>query len=288
MSDATGRGTAGSQELAFEAPLTLYPSPTTEFAEEPEYIDESFGKPAIRNVLVPTLTPIFPSGGDATGAAVIVAPGGGFQFLFAESEGYEVARRLAARDVTAFVLKYRVEPSPSDPLKADRIIARRLQYLGDIDKRFSLVTEAEAAAIEDGAAAVRLVRENAERWQIDPSRVGFLGFAAGGLIACGLTDAPERSRPDFLGIIYAFLRRDIPASAPPAFIAAAADDHLLEDRPIRMYQAWLAANRPAELHLYETGGHDFASKDSAPCSRHWIDAFVSWIRSRRMDNGPVR
>ncbi len=190
----------------------------------------------------------------------------------------------AEKGIAAFVLKYRVEPSPEDLREAEHIFSQRLKYLSDPAKRFSVVTPAEQSAIADGAAAVRKLRERASSLQIHPDSIGFLGFAAGGLIAGGLASAQTDARPNFLGVIYAFFRGQVPKTAPPAFIAAATDDKLLEDRPIQMFQAWREAGRPAELHLYESGGHDFANKSSGLTSQYWLDAFVWWMKCQNIEH----
>lgn len=275
-----GAGTQTDCRVEVLAPVVLNDTGTV-CAHSGEFLDEAFGRSIIRNVTTPTITPVLPKDKKRSQAAIIVAPGGGFQFLFAESEGFAVAQRIARRGIAAFVLKYRVEPTPPDPEEANAIMSRRLAYLADPADRFTKVTQAEQLAIADGAAAVRTVRKRASQWGIDRSAIAFLGFAAGGLVAGGLASSNSDSRPDTLGIIYSFFRDKVPPMAPPVFIAAAADDSLLEDKPIRHYQAWLAANRPAELHLFEKGGHDFASDPSGFSSERWLDSFLCWNEMQR-------
>ena len=130
-------------------------------------------------------------------------------------------------------------------------------------------------------AAVRLVRGRAAQFGIDPHRLGFLGFSAGAMTTTNVaTSADPADRPDFIGVIYGALRHPVPHDAPPAFFATAADDPLLPNAPIPMFEAWKAAGRPAELHIFERGGHGFGMLPNGATSDHWIDEFLWWVEAR--------
>lgn len=244
-----------------------------------------FGGRSVRNVTRATLTPFLPEPRQATGTAVIVAPGGAFMGLSMDTEGYRVARRLADAGIAAFVLKYRLDATPPDPAGFVAAIARRVQgsRLDDPTAPWP-VFPAEALARDDGLAAVRWVRERAASLGVAPDRVGFMGFSAGGMVtmrvATGYADA--RSRPDFVAPIYGALdaRQAVPADAPPMFIAVAADDPLLAHMAVPMLSAWLKAKRPVELHLFETGGHAFGARGTGASSDIWMDNFLHWLRLR--------
>jgi acetyl esterase/lipase len=233
----------------------------------------------VRNVTQPALIPFLPPAGKANGAAVIVAPGGGYLSLSMDSEGYDVATWLAQRGVTAFVLKYRTEPTPRDLPEFEKSLH---QLFGALMKQGSGTTPpGEARAVEDALLALRYVRGNAARWGIAPGRIGIVGFSAGGRAA---TSAAMRfdaaSRPDFLGAIYGALssKAPVPSDAPPAFVAAAADDPLGgPSRGTDVFDAWRAAGRPVELHIYQGGGHGFGMRRQGTTSDHWIDAFYWWL-----------
>ena len=235
------------------------------------------GGRSVRNVTEPTLTPFLPDPAKATGAAVIVAPGGGFYFLSIDDEGYSVARWLADHGVAAFVLKYRPDPTPRD-LKA---------YTAATIKRVIGIAQGEhfetpAAALDDAKAAVRLVRTRAGEWGVDPARVGFLGFSAGAIttLSVGLTD-DKAARPDFIAPIYGpMYARPVPGDAPPMFVAIALDDPIFaRGKGLELIESWRGAGRPVEAHLYERGGHGFGLGKSAS-TKLWADEFYAWMQDR--------
>ena len=241
-----------------------------------EYFSELFGTEAVVNVSMPTLTPVLPV--DGCGTALIVAPGGGFHGLSINSEGFDVARRLAARGVASFVLEYRLVPGADDPV-AEMHTKPGKQTAADM-ARVAVLAGA------DGIAAMQLVRSNATDFAVDATRVGIIGFSAGGNVALrvALADQPE-SRPDFVALIYASTRgldpTAVPADSGPMFLVAATDDQLgLADDSVALYQAWQGAGRSVELHLYANGGHGFGMRAQSLPSDTWIDRFEDWLRSR--------
>lgn len=256
-------------------------------AAAPERTEMLLGELRVRNVSQPSLTPFLPPPGKATGAAVIVAPGGGFMMLSWDSEGVAVAKRLAEAGVAAFVLKYRLDPTPDDTGAFTRQFMATMASVakggGGAATLPSFAAEVPAAA--DAAEAVRLVRSRAAEWGIDPHRVGLVGFSAGGITASNVATGDPSGRPDFVGIIYGALRKPVPPDAPPAFIATAADDPLLKNAAVPMFEAWRAAGRPAELHLYEKGGHGFGMVSKGSSSDHWFDEFVWWMQARGLLSG---
>jgi acetyl esterase/lipase len=234
---------------------------------------------SVRNVTRPTLTPYLPTDDKATGTAMIVAPGGAFLTLSIDNEGHRVAAWLAARGVAAFVLKYRVNPTAPDPKEyADQMMATLRSVTGPD----APAPESPAPAVADGRAAIRMVRSRAGEWGIDPSRVGFMGFSAGGMltISMGLLADPA-ARPDFIAPIYPPMsHRTVPADAPPLFAAIAADDPLFGGGQFDLVHDWLAARRPAELHVFERGGHGFGMRPQQTTSDHWMDELLWWMQAR--------
>jgi acetyl esterase/lipase len=244
------------------------------------------GQRIVWNVTVPTLEAFLPPSGVATGAAVVIAPGGAFMLLSYDMEGVLVAKWLAEHGVAAFVLKYRLEASPHDPSAMMLALGRAVDKHRELSDRklpSPQVSEDEPLAAADAAAAVRLVRSRAAQWGIDPRRVGFLGFSAGAVTATSVATAerPE-DRPAFVGVIYGTLHRNLPSNPPPAFIATASDDPVLAYAAIPMFELWRAAGASAELHLYERGGHGFGLIPSGSTSDHWLDEFYWWMRSEKM------
>jgi acetyl esterase/lipase len=230
------------------------------------------------NVVDPTLTVFLPERERAIGAAVIVAPGGAFHILSVDHEGYDVARWLNERGVAAFVLKYRVVRSLTDrPLEE---LAVKMQ---DFDRLDEVNAPVVPLATDDGHAAVRWVRAHAGEWGIDPDRIGFMGFSAGGTLTMSvLYTADEANRPNFVAPIYAYERAilgsEVPTARTPIFLAAASDDPLgLALHSVAIYQKWLEAGQPTELHMYERGGHGFGMRTQGLPSDQWIEAFDRWL-----------
>jgi acetyl esterase/lipase len=175
------------------------------------------------------------------GTGVVVAPGGGFTILAIEHEGREVARWMNERGVSAFVLRYRVGLEEGDTRPMERHLSQK-------------------AAIEDGLLALKTVRQRATEWKLDPKRIGVLGFSAGGFLTIGAaTQYAAESRPDFAVPIYAVAPEyQVPADAPPLFVAVAFDDHeRMTSTATALADRWKKANVPVELHLFPDGGHGF-------------------------------
>jgi acetyl esterase/lipase len=236
-----------------------------------------------RNVTVATLTPFLPDPSKASGAAVIVAPGGGFRVLSMENEGSNVARALADKGVAAFVLKYRLNPTPQDLDEFARTPMGGPPAGAAAGTRpATRPSPAEMAGriapmIADANAAFALVRANAAKWHVDPDRIGMIGFSAGAMLTMAATLNSPEAKPAFIGSIYGPLSAvDVPPDAPPLFAALAADDPLF---PVNfgLIESWRKANRPVEFHYYEQGGHGFGMYPKETTSTGWFDAFVKWL-----------
>jgi len=243
----------------------------------PEQWESFGGQTIVRNVTAPSLTPVLPDPAKATGAAVIVAPGGGFLMLSMDNEGYPVARWLADHGVAAFVLKYRTRETPRVP-QAFVASMGDLMRVATTGKGMQITMPAEALA--DAQAAVRMVRARAKEWGVDPNRVGFLGFSAGAMTALSVGLSEDKAaRPDFIAPIYGPLTAlPVPPDAPPMFLAVALDDPLMaRGKSIELIDSWRAAKRPVEAHLYARGGHGFGMLGKRPASRMWIDEFYAWM-----------
>jgi dienelactone hydrolase len=195
----------------------------------------------VRNVVTPTLTMYRPAAGKANGASVIIAPGGAFRFLMVDYEGVDMARWLAERGVTAFVLKYRVLHTPEDAAGMKVYLQNLSKLLASGDTRGEnppAYDDASKAGIalaeEDGRQAIRYVRSHAADWSLDPHRIGIVGFSAGGSVVMGpVMQHDAASRPDFAAPIYPAYRTatPVPGDAPPLFIVIADDDPMSIDRP---------------------------------------------------------
>jgi acetyl esterase/lipase len=236
------------------------------------------GNPVVRNVTQPTLTPVLPAPGKATGAAVIVAPGGGFMMLSMQTEGFAVARALAERGIAAFVLKYRLDATDPDEKAFTAALMQLLR--GAATHASDVAAMRHPAAAADALAALRMVRERAAQWHVDPSRVGLIGFSAGAMTALELVQtAPREELPAFFGYIYGPQAVDTaPADAPPMFDAIAFDDPLFHPLTFPIAAAWQKAGRKVELHAYQKGGHGFGGLGMpGTTTTLLVDEFTAWL-----------
>jgi len=253
-------------------------------ATAPEVWHKQYGSVFARNVTVATLTPFLPDPAKASGAAVIVAPGGGFMTLSMENEGWDVAKALAAKGVAAFVIKYRLRPTPPDMAAFQQSMAQMFAGAARPPAgKLVDMTANLAPQIADARAAFALIRRRAAEWHVDPDRIGMVGFSAGAGLTMATTLKGEDAKPAFIGIIYGSLAPvTVPADAPPLFVALAADDPLFGNSGYGLIDSWRAAKRPAEFHLFEQGGHGFGMYPKETTSTGWFDEFVRWISMHGM------
>lgn len=237
------------------------------------------GRPVTRvhNVADPTIT-VYAPRQHASGAAVLIFPGGGYQILAMDLEGTEVAHWLNSLGITAFLVKYRVPDSGPYPK--------------------------HSAALEDAQRAMGIVRSEAAKWEIDPDRIGVIGFSAGANLVVELSndfetriyrgiDAADNAscRPDFALVIYpAYLALPkqhfmfnpdikINSQAPPTFLIQAEDDPVHVQNAIAYYLALHQAGIPAEMHLYTAGGHGYGLRPTALPITHWPQLAAAWLRT---------
>ena len=254
----------------------IAPGSAKESYPEREFFSKTWNTEVVSNVTTPTLTVFRPSAESKNGTAIIVCPGGGFMALSITSEGTDVAKYLAAKGVTAFVLKYRLAHTGEDATQEFTAL------WADKPKFREMMEKAVPLAVADGLAAVTYVRQHAADFGVSPDRVGIIGFSAGGSVtaAVGLSYKPE-GRPAFVAPIYgggASADTPVPADAPPMFIAAATDDGLgLAPASVALYTKWTDAHKPAELHMYAKGNHGFGMHKQNLPTDHWIDRFAEWL-----------
>lgn len=244
-----------------------------------------YGSVFARNVTVATLTPFLPDPAKATGAAVMVAPGGGFRTLSMANEGYDVAKALADRGVAAFVLKYRLNQTPADMPGFEKSMTEMFSSTAARPPRPdpAQMLAGLAPQIADARAAFALIRRRSGEWRVDPARVGMIGFSAGAMLTLATTLAGEDAKPAFIGNVYGPLAAvKAPADAPPMFVALAADDPFFANSGFGLIESWKAAKRPVEFHLYEQGGHGFGMYPKTTTSTGWFDAFARWLTMHGM------
>lgn len=230
--------------------------------------DSSHGVTRLTDITDPTLQ-VFKPTGKGNGAAVVICPGGGYQILAINLEGYEIATWLARKGFTAFVLQYRV---PNKQL----------------------------GALQDVQRAIRLVRSRAKQWQLNPDKIGVMGFSAGGSLSARVStlydkdtypkvdDADKLScKPAFALLIYpAYLDQgtnrsitpelEINTKTPPMFLFATADDPY-GNSALVMAGALRDAKVPVELHFYATGGHGYGLRAGNSAGEVWPELAEKWL-----------
>jgi acetyl esterase/lipase len=292
LSDPGRASAQQSKDVAKQIPLYPGAAPGSERWDWSERsVTSPTGRPIVQDVVRPVLLHHPADRGKAVGAAMIVAPGGGFRVLMMSYEGEDIARRLNAMGVDAFVLKYRLlytgPGAPSGP-------AGQAPRPGERPRRFAVTgaykaqagQDLIAMAADDGRQAVRLVRERAGEFAIRPDRVGMIGFSAGGLVTSEALFGPEATRPDFAAIIYgAGEIKEVPSCAPPLFLAVAADDAMAVGRTIDLFTAYRKSKGPAELHVFQKGAHGFVNKGGG--ADHFMDRLEEWLGANKLLSKPA-
>ncbi len=232
------------------------------------------GDHVVSDIHNPSITPFFPSPEKATGAAVIIAPGGGHRELWIDHEGYNPAKWLNDRGIAAFVLKYRLSR--------------------DVNSTYT-IDEHELADIK---RAIRVVRTRAGEWKIDSARIGVMGFSAGGEVAAlsamhfdrgdqSANDIVERasSRPAFQALIYPGNsgRFEVAKNSPPVFLLGGYGDRAdIAEGLAQVYLKYKQAGVPAELHIYSNAGHGFGVRQTNKGAvQDWMQRLLDWLDDRR-------
>jgi acetyl esterase/lipase len=263
------------------------PPPHSKANELEEFVKESGGVLCVHNVTKPTLT-IHPVKGENSGRAMIVLPGGGYVVESFIEEGREIAEYLSSRGITAAVLKYRLP-------------------LAEASDQPHLVP------LSDARRAISLMKSMADAYGFDPSKVGIMGFSAGGHLATAasvLKSAEDDENPDFSALVYPvttmapenrkWLEEDlfhrpmtveeqrqyslvdnVTAATPPAFLLHAYDDDVVPiSESIVFAEALTAVGQDVEVHFFAEGGHGFGPGRSEDGTAQWLDLLADWIKRR--------
>jgi acetyl esterase/lipase len=275
-------------------PILLYPGKVPNSKTAPADYVERNNNGSITKVTQPTLTIFLPDNNKSNGTAIIVIPGGGYSGLAFNHEGVDVAKKFADAGVAAFLLKYRL---PSDLIMEDRSIG----------------------PLQDAQRAIQIIRERAGEWKIDTSKIGVIGFSAGGHLASTFGTHYKKAlidnksnvslRPSFMALIYPVItmgelthggskrnligqdatadqvnlysnEKQVDANTPPAFLVHAQDDKVVPiQNSLMMYEAITKAGK-AEMHLYQAGGHGFGMNNKTTPDQ-WFDHCINWLKANQ-------
>ncbi|MBB1286901.1 alpha/beta hydrolase fold domain-containing protein [Flavisolibacter sp. BT320] len=287
--------TSGNAQDGTIYPLNAPPEPnaiplnTGGVANQPasESWFRQWGDPMARNITAATLTPFLPKAGKANGAAVIVAPGGGFRWLSMGNEGWEVAQALADKGIAAFVLKYRLHPTPASLEEFTAWMNRPRPATPPPSDSSRTTTTPPPMQIDlsnqlaDAEAAYAMIIKRAKEWGVDTARIGMIGFSAGAGLTMHSTLNSKTMKLAFIGPIYGGMGPvAVPKNAPPMFNVIASDDFLFRGQT-GVIESWYKAGIPVEFHLYQNGGHGFGLGNPDRTSNRWFDAFMHWLEVNR-------
>lgn len=235
-------------------------------------------KNSFQNISIPTVQVFLPRGDLNTKTAMIVCPGGGMRANAIHHEGFDVAKALNEKGVAAFVLKYRLVP---------------IHLIGKnegLDHPYSKEKKQLAYGHLDALNAIAHVRVNALKYEINPEKIGIMGFSAGGAVTMEATyKSSEKNRPNFIAPIYPWMNivdnQEPPAYGPPIFIVCTTEDAFKLAIPsAKIYTDWAEKNYISELHLYHHGKHGFGMRKTNYPVDNWFDNMVDWIDAIGMLN----
>jgi acetyl esterase/lipase/lysophospholipase L1-like esterase len=264
-----------AQEKLISLPQSIPTSPETNSVEE-SVINANPNKRIVYNVVKPSLL-YYPAKNNISGTSVIIAPGGALQILSIDNEGVEVARYLNDNGVDAFILKYSLVHTVNNPFTE-----LNENFFKTDSKRDSIISNIIPYAMKDGLSAISYVRENTSEYGLNPNRIGFMGFSAGGTVTLSVVyNCSNENKPNFFAAIYPWIGEmgdKVPQEKTPAFIVVANDDNLnLVPQSLKTFDRWRNANQPVELHVYGKGGHGFGADRNYVPADGWIKSFVDWL-----------
>lgn len=229
------------------------------------------------NISKPEISLYKAKGNSITDKAMIICPGGGLFFSAYEKEGVKLAKKLAQNGITAVILKYRTYPRKGSVIKWSQTLWDKPQIAIDSAKIILPYSS------KDALSAIELIRNNASKYNINPNKIGLMGFSAGGAVTMEAAyTSVIKNQPNFIAPIYPWMdivdNQKVPLNKPPAFVSCANDDPLELAAPsVQIYQDWILAGAEAELHMFSKGGHGYGmNKINAPVDR-WSQLLIDWI-----------
>ena len=215
-------------------------------------------------------------GNSVTDKIMIICPGGALLFSAYEKEGVKLAKKLALNGITAIVLKYRTYPRKGSVIEWQRTLKTQTA----IDSAKTILPYSS----KDALNAIEVIRNNASKYNINPNKIGLMGFSAGGAVTMEAAyTSISKNQPNFIAPIYPWMDivegQKVPSNKPPAFITCANNDEYREipTSSVQIYQDWIQAEAKVELHMFSEGGHGFGmNKINSPVDR-WSQLLIDWI-----------
>ena len=246
------------------------------FAENSVIISNQEGI-QLDNISVPEMDLFRAKGNFKTDKAMIICPGGGLFYSAYEKEGTKLAIKLALNGITAIVLKYRTYPRKGSVIKWSQTLWNKPEIAIDSAKIILPFSS------KDALNAIEAIRNEATKYNINPNKIGLMGFSAGGAVTMEAAyTATSINQPNFIAPIYPWMnivdKQKVPSNKPPAFISCANDDPLgLAAPSIQIYKDWILAGGDAELHMFSKGGHGFGMNDVNAPVNMWSELLIDWI-----------
>jgi acetyl esterase/lipase len=230
------------------------------------------------NISEPEMDLYKAQGNSITDKTMIICPGGGLFFSAYEKEGVKLAKKLASNGITAIVLKYRTYPRKGSVIDWAGTLWDKPQM--EIDSAKIILPY----STKDALTAIEVMREKAAKYNINPNKIGLMGFSAGGAVTMEAAyTSISKNQPNFIAPIYPWMDivegQKVPSNKPPAFITCANNDEFREipTSSVQIYQDWIQAEAKVELHMFSEGGHGFGmNKINSPVDR-WSQLLVDWI-----------
>lgn len=245
----------------------------------------------ISEVTMPTLSVYLPDPSKATGTAAVILPGGALRFLSWDMEGVKLAKWLNEKGIAAFILKYRLrtsnmkQPTPGTgaPLRVAVYESDKLVNANANPMKDSVSAKVIKMASEDTWQALRIIRQNAAKWNVNPEKLGCIGFSAGGGVelSAAINNIDETTMPSFIATIYGPALEDVvvPKPTPPLFIATCADHMNVAAGCLALFESWKKAGGEAEIHIYSKGKGGFGMIKQNQPSDEWVNSFYTWLVS---------
>ena len=247
------------------------------FKENRVFISEQEGV-YLDNISEPEMYLYKAKGDSITDKAMIICPGGALLFSAYEKEGVKLAKKLALNGITAIVLKYRTYPRKGSVIDWAGTLWDNPQVAIDSAKIIL------PYSTKDALKAIEVMREKAAKYNINPNKIGLMGFSAGGAVTMEAAyTSISKNQPNFIAPIYPWMDivkgQKVPSNKPPAFITCANNDEYREipTSSVQIYQDWIQAEAKVELHMFSEGGHGFGmNKINSPVDR-WSQLLIDWI-----------